>query len=107
MRFKSIWLCLSVMVMAICGRPAMVAQESTVEKHAVPPLVRFSGDVRDRAGDPMKGVVGITFSVYKEEHGGAPLWHEIQNVQLDASGYYTVLLGASLPEGLRFVQRHT
>jgi hypothetical protein len=95
MRFNSVWLCLSLM--AVCGRPVMVAQESTAEKLAVPSLVKFSGDVKDRAGDPMKGVVGITFSVYKEEQGGTPLWHEIQNVQLDANGSYTVMLGTALP----------
>jgi hypothetical protein len=75
----------------------MVAQDSTVEKLAVPPLVKFSGDVKDRSGDPLKGVVGITFSVYKEEHGGTPLWHEIQNVELDANGSYTAMLGTALP----------
>jgi hypothetical protein len=90
MRFKSVWLCLSL----ISG-PLVLAQEKA--QQPVPRLVKFSGAVKDRAGDPMKGVVGITFSVYKEEHGGTPLWHEIQNVELDASGSYTVMLGAALP----------
>jgi hypothetical protein len=73
----------------------VLAQEKA--QQTVPLLVKFNGAVKDRAGDAMKGVVGITFSVYREEHGGTPLWHEIQNVELDANGSYTVMLGAALP----------
>src|SRR5215472_17668013 len=93
MRFKSIWLCLTLI--SVSAVPLAVAQEKA--QQTVPRLVKFSGAVKDRAGDPMKGVVGITFGVYKEEHGGTPLWHEIQNVELDANGSYTVMLGAALP----------
>ena len=32
--------------------------------------------------------------------GGAPLWQETQTVVVDADGRYTLLLGATLPEGL-------
>src|SRR5215472_8179675 len=90
MRFKSVWLCLSLILVA-----PVFAQEKA--QQTVPRLVKFSGAVKDRAGDPMKGVVGINFSVYREEHGGTPLWHEIQNVELDANGSYTAMLGAALP----------
>lgn len=46
------------------------------------------------------GVVGVTFALYAEETGGAPLWLETQNVQLDNSGHYSVLLGSTQAEGL-------
>jgi hypothetical protein len=46
------------------------------------------------------GVVGVTFALYAESSGGSPLWIETQNVQTDASGHYSVLLGSTTAEGL-------
>lgn len=66
----------------------------------VPSLVKLSGAVRDGQGKPLNGIVGITFALYKDQQGGAPLWQETQNVTLDASGRYTVQLGSTLPGGL-------
>jgi hypothetical protein len=65
-----------------------------------PRLVRFSGIVKDPAGQPRTGVVGATFAIYKDQEGGAPLWMETQNIQLDASGHFNALLGATQAEGL-------
>ncbi len=42
----------------------------------------------------------MTFSLYSEQTGGVPLWSEVQNVQVDQAGHYTVQLGATQPEGL-------
>ena len=67
---------------------------------AIPRLVRFSGIVNDESGKPMHGVAGITFALYRERDGGAPLWLETQNVELDGKGHYAVLLGASKADGL-------
>jgi hypothetical protein len=67
---------------------------------AVPRLVKFSGVVKDEKGLPQSGVAGVTFALYKDQSGGAPLWLETQNVQADAKGNYTVQLGATKTEGL-------
>jgi hypothetical protein len=48
----------------------------------------------------MTGATGITFALYAEQTGGAPLWSETQNVQAGPDGRYTVLLGAAKSEGL-------
>ncbi len=66
----------------------------------VPRLIRFSGIAKDATGKPMTGVVGMTFSLYKEQQGGTPLWMETQNVQPDATGDYTVLLGSTKSTGM-------
>jgi hypothetical protein len=66
----------------------------------VPRLVRLSGGAKDAQGRPLSGVVGITFALYKDQDGGAPLWMEVQNVQLDGNGRYIALLGASTAEGV-------
>jgi hypothetical protein len=67
---------------------------------SVPHLIKFSGALKDEAGAAKTGVVGITFAFYKDQQGGAPLWLETQNVQADASGRYTVMLGATKSNGL-------
>ncbi len=45
-------------------------------------------------------MAGITFALYAEQTGGAPLWQETQNVTADSAGHYTALLGATKSEGL-------
>jgi hypothetical protein len=67
---------------------------------AVPRLVQFSGVAKDTDGKPLTGTIGVTFFLYRDEQGGAPLWMEVQNVQADARGHYSVQLGASTPDGL-------
>ena len=64
---------------------------------AVPNLVQYSGTLAEFAGKP---VVGVTFALYKDPQGGAPIWMETQNVSLDASGRYSILLGAAQNQGL-------
>src|SRR5580658_4604040 len=83
--------------MALCvGAPA----QKTPAGSALPRLVRFSGTAKDAGGNPVTGVTGITFALYAEQTGGAPLWSETQSVQAGADGHYTVLLGAAKSEGL-------
>jgi hypothetical protein len=67
---------------------------------ALPRLVRFSGTVKDMQGNPLTGVVGVTFAFYSEAAEGAALWLETQNVTADSNGHYTVLLGSTKLEGL-------
>jgi hypothetical protein len=66
----------------------------------VPRVVKFSGTATDETGKPISGAVGVTFALYKDQQGGAPLWVETQNVQADASGHYTAMLGASTSNGV-------
>src|SRR5882762_6487710 len=66
----------------------------------VPRLVKFAGTMKDEQGKARTEVVGVTFAVYKEQEGGAALWLETQNVELDEQGHYTVLLGSAKSEGL-------
>ena len=76
------------------------ASAEAVPTLPVPRLVKFAGTLKDELGKPRSGVLGVTFGVYKEQEGGAPLWLETQNVELDEQGHYTVLLGSSKSEGL-------
>src|SRR5271169_3419910 len=66
----------------------------------VPRLMSFNGVLEDAAGKPRIGIAGVRLAIYSEENGGAPLWQEIQNVQLDSQGRYFVLLGAAATGGV-------
>jgi len=78
--------------------PRVVLQAETTA--SVLRLMKFSGLLRDPAGSPRTGAVGLTFALYKDQQGGAPLWLEVHNAQLDEQGRYTVLLGSTQSEGL-------
>ncbi len=66
----------------------------------VPQLVRFTGVLKDDLGHVKTGMVGVTFALYKEQDGGTPLWLEMQNIEADSEGKYSVLLGSTKTEGL-------
>jgi hypothetical protein len=89
----------SALLMLLCSAFSQ-AQTPTQTASALPRLVRFSGTAKDLNGNPLTGVVGITFALYSEQTGGAALWLETQNVTADSNGHYTALLGSTKPDGL-------
>ncbi len=77
------------------------AQQSvSLPSTVVPRLVNFSGKAVDAQGKTITGIAGVTFAIYADQSGGAPLWMETQNVQADTKSNYIVQLGATKPEGL-------
>ena len=56
--------------------PAAVATGGSV----VPHLISYSGVLKDGSGRVITAMTGVTFLIYKDEQGGAPLWLETQNV---------------------------
>ncbi len=74
----------------------LAASASTV----VPALVPFSGLINEPDGKAISGETAITFLIFKDQEGGAPLFAETQAVTPDASGHYKVQLGATLANGL-------
>lgn len=73
------------------------AQQSAA---VVPTLVKYSGTLAGVDGKPLTSIMGVTFRLYKDEQGGAPLWVETQNVTPDQAGRYSVMLGSTRGEGL-------
>ena len=55
---------------------AVGQQQTTQSAVVVPPLVNYSGKATDAQGEPIAGIAGITFSIYKEQYDAAPLWME-------------------------------
>jgi hypothetical protein len=75
-------------------------QQASSNPGTVPAVIRFSGNLVDVNGKPLSGVVGVTFSLYRDEQGGTPLWVETQNVSADKGGHYAVTLGSARTQGL-------
>ena len=78
-----------------------VAFAQTQSNVAVPRLVRFTGAVH--RADPSissPSTESVTLAVYREQTGGTPLWQEVQNVSVDAEGRYSLLMGATVNEGM-------
>ena len=76
------------------------AQETATT--TVPNLIRYSGTLKDSQGvaSVPATTVGVTFAIYKQQDGGAPIWQETQSVTADLNGQYTVLLGTTTTAGL-------
>jgi hypothetical protein len=90
---------LALFVFTLMLVSAGFSQQASVT--TVPNLVRYGGTLRDAQGAPFSSAtVGITFAIYNQQDGGAPVWMETQNVSTDAAGSYSVLLGSTGATGL-------
>ena len=83
------------MLMVFSALSVFGQTDSAAPVAVVPPVVRFTGTL-----PAANATVGVTFALYKDQTGGAPLWLETQNVSLDSSGRYTVNLGTNHAGGL-------
>lgn len=101
MKLRACFVIVSFLSAALCITQAQTAAPNAGPASAqVPRLIKFSGLAQDETHKPVSGVVGITFSLYKDQEGGSPLWMETQNVRSDATGRYTALLGSASVEGV-------
>ena len=94
--------CVCLMVLFVllgCAVP-LIAQQTRNASGVVPPTMKFSSTLSDTDGKPLTGTVGTTFSLYTEKEGGTPLWMETQNVRVDKSGRYSVMLGSASAHGI-------
>jgi hypothetical protein len=58
-------------------------------------LIRYNASAMDLRASTQS----ITFSLYDSAQSGTPLWSETQQVEIDDSGAYSVILGSTRPEG--------
>ena len=94
-------LCIAlVSLLTFCSIAIAADPQSISEDRQIPHLIRFHGILLNADGSARSGVAGMLFSLYTEEMGGAALWTEVQNVTVDASGGYTVLLGSEHADGV-------
>src|SRR5579871_6644164 len=96
---------LLICFLGCCVLPVLAQQPTgttttTSDQAVVPPVVNFGGILTDQNNKPLSGTLGVTFSLYKDEQGGSPLWLETQNVQADKTGHYSVVLGSTTSHGI-------
>jgi hypothetical protein len=92
------WMCLTGLTSV--AQQSQHAPKGATAAASVPNLIKYSGVLRDGSGAAITSFSGVTFLIYQDEQGGAPLWMETQNVQPDKAGHYTVQLGAVSKDGL-------
>lgn len=79
----------------LIGPQSSLGQSSGESSVSVPRLIKYAGTIENA-----QGTVAVTFSLYADQVGGESLWQEIQNVELDRNGHYSVYLGASYSDGM-------
>jgi len=100
-KLRACFVIVSFLSAVVCSTLAQTAApNSSLASTQVPRLIRFSGIAQDETHRSITGVVGVTFSLYKDQQGGSPLWVETQNVQVDATGHYTAMLGSASTDGV-------
>jgi hypothetical protein len=94
-------------LVCVCSTPVFSQQNAspaigsvTIAAAQLPRLIKFGGTLKDINGNPLTSITGVTFALYSQQTGGAPLWLETQNVQPDKSGHYVVMLGSTKADGL-------
>ena len=93
-------LALAVSLFSILFVVSNAAAQSATNS-TVPSFIRYNGTVlQPKSAAVSSPIVGVTFAIYKQQEGSAPMWLETQNVTLDATGRYSVLLGSTSPTGL-------
>ena len=98
------------LVIALAFGVSLGAQQPGIHQHngtgnsgdnsAAPRLIRYNGVYHNSSQQAQSGATGVTFSIYREQFDGTPLWSEIQNVQPGKDGSYSVLLGSSRADGM-------
>jgi hypothetical protein len=92
--------CMWLTGLTSAAQQSLTAPGGAPASGAVPNLIKYSSVLKEGSGAAITALSGVTFLIYKDELGGAPLWMETQNVQPDKAGHYTVQLGAVSNGGL-------
>lgn len=87
-------------IVALLALSGLVHAQQHAAGSTVPRTLNFSGVATDVQGKAMPGVAGVTFAIYKDREGGAPLWIETQSVTADSKGHFNAQLGATLGHGI-------
>jgi len=94
---------------ALLTTPALSAQEAVSSSpvpvvgsastlSVVPHYIKYAGTLPNAPG--RASVVEVKFALYTNQTGGDPLWSETQQVSLDTTGKYSVLLGSASLAGV-------
>jgi trimeric autotransporter adhesin len=88
------------LLVALMAASTLTYAQSAAVSSVVPNVVNYNGTLSDASGKPITAISGVTFSLYKDSEGGAPLWMETQNLQPDSRGHFSAKLGSASGRGL-------
>jgi hypothetical protein len=88
-------ICVAAQALRVEPTPAAASAPTSI-----PALVPYTGTALAADGKPLAGETYVTFRIFKDERGGAPLWTEGQITLVDSAGRYKVQMGAASPSGL-------
>jgi hypothetical protein len=94
-------LCAFVVAMSLALASAVTISAQASQSTSAPTLVRIDGELKTATGQPRTGSVSLVASLYADKEDSTPLWVEQQVVTLDQAGRYTLLVGATQPDGVR------
>jgi hypothetical protein len=89
---------LTAVCLQLCA--ALAGAQPAAVQTGVPRVVRFDGVVPATSGLAPALAETVTLAIYATDLGGAPIWEEVQELPVDASGRYSVLVGATRLDGL-------
>ena len=94
--------CVTVAIVSLTGVLGLHAQQAPASGGLtpVPRVVWFSGVFHPADGQPIGPIETVTVRAYRDPQGGDPLWQETQDLVVGKDGRYSLLLGATLIEGL-------
>ena len=92
--------CMWLTGLTTAAQQSLTAPGGATASGAVPNVIKYSSVLKDGSGAVITALSGVTFLIYRDQQGGAPLWMETQNLQPDKAGHYTVQLGAVSNGGL-------
>ena len=88
------------LLVALMAASTLTYAQSAAVSSVVPNVVNYNGTLSNASGKPTTAISGVTFSLYKDSEGGAPLWMETQNLQPDSRGHFSAKLGSASGRGL-------
>src|SRR5579862_1869300 len=97
---KQVYVAVVSILLLCCCLFSQVQRSVAPDNNAGPRLLKFDGTLADISCKPLRGLVGVTMLLYKNEQGGAPVWLETQDVVADSNGHYTMLLGSAAADGM-------
>ena len=60
----------------------------------IPPTLNYQGHLTNKSGEPVDGLVSMTFAIYNVDAGGIPLWTDIRTVAVN-HGVFSIELGVA------------
>ena len=89
------------MALVLAAAPPVRAQSPQPPPSiSVPRVINITGVFQPADGQPPAPTEVVTLSIYAQQEGDLPLWQEVQTITPDKTGRFTVLLGATHPNGL-------